>query len=264
MIVPFDLVVPTKKKTMEGPAGNGGARRGPAGSRLLNRAALNVRFPLHYATLIGDAERVRYLLGVAAPGTKNSLRRGPNLRSDDEDDLGRTALHVAAAFGHTEICNIFLDLDKGLIHHRADGMQGVYPLHVACAGGWERDSFLNDEEFYGSLEGANKMADPNFVEQDDVLAGVTNLGSAASHFEAARAGTSGQDSELTENKKRRLAIVTLLLERGADATARTATGTSALHLAAGCGDLECARKLVEYGDVLFLVLGLTLISFVFF
>ena len=55
---------------------------------------------------------------------------------------------------------------------------------------------INDEEFCGSLEGANKMADPNF-EQDDLLAGGTDLGLAASHFEAAIACTSGQDSELT-------------------------------------------------------------------
>jgi len=102
---------------------------------------MDVRFPLHYATLQGDEHRVRYLLGVS-PGIEDGTvraghnlggaggnrsgggnRRSPNMRADDEDDLGRTPLHIAAAFGHTAICKVFLDLDSSLVHSRAEGMQ---------------------------------------------------------------------------------------------------------------------------------------------
>ena len=208
----------------------GEQRRVAPGSKLLDRASLDVRFPLHYATLNGDAERVRFLLGVpAAPSGPHAPRRlgqGNNMRADDEDDLGRTALHVAAAFGHREICGILLDLNSSLMHSKAAGMQGVYPIHLACAGGWERDTFLSDEEFYASLQEGDARSEE--VVPD-----------APSH---ARPG-----EDMTEDQKRRLAIVTMLLERGADATARNDAGTSPLHLAAGCGDLECARKLIEYG-----------------
>ena len=207
-------------------------RRVALGSKLLDRATLDVRFPLHYATLQGDAERVCFLLGVPAPNGQHSaprrLGKGNKMRADDEDDLGRTALHVAAAFGHKDICDILLDLDSNLVHSKAERMQGVYPLHLACAGGWERDSFLSDEDFYASLQsgpisprGAAKDVSPS---HDDCV-----------------------QAEMTENQKRRQAVVTALLERGADATARNDAGTSPLHLAAGCGDLECARKLIEYG-----------------
>jgi ankyrin repeat protein len=214
----------------------GGARRVAPGTKLLDRASLDVRFPLHYATLKGDVERVKYLLGVfavdaaAGPGRGGGMRRGPSMRADDEDDLGRMPLHVAAAFGHTEICNVLLDMDSNLIHCRAHGMQNMYPLHLACAGGWERDSFLSDDDFYASLPGLAGEADE-----------------APSLEPRTRSTEAKEAAELTENQKRRLAVVTLLLERGADATARNDTGTSPLHLAAGCGDLECAKKLVEYG-----------------
>ena len=206
-------------------------RRAALGSKLLDRATLDVRFPLHYATLQGDAERVCFLLGVPAPAgipQAPRLGKGSKMRADDEDDLGRTALHVAAAFGHKEICDILLDLDSSLVHSKAAGMQGVYPLHLACAGGWERNTFLSDDEFYASLQ--DGASSPKKAAQDASL----------SHRD-------GSQVELTENQKRRQAVVSVLLERGADATVRNDAGTSPLHLAAGCGDLECARKLIEYG-----------------
>ena len=210
----------------------GGVRRQAAGTKLMDRAGLAVRFPLHYAVLNGQVERVRFLLGVPAAAGAGA-RRGPGLRPDDEDDLGRTALHVAAAFGHVEICQLILGLDKSLVHARANGVQGVYPLHVACAGGWERDTFLSDEDFYARLGGADGAPAP--------APGRTARGGAPAGSDAEG------DGEGTDRQQRRLAVVRLLLESGGDATCRTEAGTSPLHLAAGCGDLEIARKLIEYG-----------------
>ena len=179
-----------------------------------------VRFPLHHAALQGDIERVRFLIGDG-----DAARRGMEMRADDEDDLGRTALHVAAAFGHVEICALFCGLDAAIVHKRAELMQGVYPLHLACAGGWEGDTFLSDDVFFDEH-------------------GLGDKGAAASGDSKSIAAG---DAEMTEAQKKRLEVVMLLLENGADATARTSTGSSALHLTAGTGDLGCARKLIEYG-----------------
>ena len=198
-------------------------RRAKVEVTVLAHAPLDMRFPLHYAAQQGDIERVKYLLGV------DDRRRGLKLRPDDEDDLGRTPLHVAAAFGHADICKLFVELDKSLVHNRAAGMQDMYPIHLACAGGWESDTFLSDSEFYSSLLGTMDRA----------------WGMSA--ITSTTGPTGAEEDELTEGQKKRLAVVTLLLESDADATARSATGASALHLAAGTGDLECARKLLEFG-----------------
>jgi ankyrin repeat protein len=226
-----------------------GPRRLAGGSKLLDRASLDVRFPLHYAVLNGQMERVCFLLGVPAPGAGGAARRGPGLRADDEDDLGRTPLHVAAAFGHVEICRLILGLDKTLVHGRAHGMQGVYPahvlesslyreiqsnctrtltfenvarqLHVACAGGWERDNFLSDEDFYAMLGGADE------AHADEApTRGQPARGKAPARSWADDGKEEDGEGKWTELQQRRLAVVTLLFEFGADATARTEAGTS--------------------------------------
>ena len=83
-------------------------------------------------------------------------------------------------------------------------------LHVACAGGWERDNFLSDEDFYAMLGGADEVPAQGRPARSWADDGKQEDGE-------------GKGTELQE---KRLAVVTLLLEFGADATARTEAGTS--------------------------------------
>jgi ankyrin repeat protein len=63
-----------------------------------------IRFPLHAAAAAGDEGRVRQLLGL------REGRPGLAIRVDGVDNVGRTALHVAAQFGRRSVCEVHLGL----------------------------------------------------------------------------------------------------------------------------------------------------------
>lgn len=77
--------------------------------------------PLHDAARAGDLARVKALLEAAAP---------PAL--DARDKLRRTALHLAAWAGHTDVCQALLDA-KCIVDATASDLMTA--LHFASQGG---------------------------------------------------------------------------------------------------------------------------------
>lgn len=159
------------------------------------------RFPLHAAAQSGDVRKVSELLGLLEDTERT-------LKAEDEDDLGRTALYMAATNGHKDICEILLDCDPTVIYHKASGLYENNVLHIAVSSGLcDEEPQRQDDSPEHKLSGAKKES----------------------------------------MKERKDSVVLLLLERQADVSARNAGGYTALHLAAGKGDVTAARWLVERG-----------------
>ena len=58
-----------------------------------------IRAPLHAASVAGDVALVRQLLGLTE-------KKGLVVKIDEVDEVGRTALHVAAELGRRDVCEV--------------------------------------------------------------------------------------------------------------------------------------------------------------
>ncbi|KAJ1483742.1 ankyrin repeat-containing domain protein [Baffinella frigidus] len=151
-----------------------------------------IRAPLHAAAVEGDVARVRYLLGLTE-------KKGLAVKIDGVDEVGRTALHVAAELGRRDVCEVLLDLEPGIVYAKAEGLQDCTALHSALSG----------------IQTSGDMEE-----------------------ETARLLARGHDH---------IGVVTLLLDRLAEVTAKTRAGVTALHIAAGKGATTAVRALVAHG-----------------
>lgn len=78
-----------------------------------------IRAPLHAAAVEGDVARVRYLLGLTE-------KKGLAVKIDGVDEVGRTALHVAAELGRRDVCEVLPRVSCRVpprLHNR------IHPLH---------------------------------------------------------------------------------------------------------------------------------------
>ena len=159
----------------------------------------------------GDTEFVKGML-LSCSGVLNEP-------SPFADDQGRTALGIAALFGHAKIVGAFL-LTRSKVLVNKGNSEGITPLMDACSQGHvEVVRLLCDKDIL-SME---KQSDVNACAID----GTTAL------FEAAGQGN--------------VEVLRILCNAGAEVNQKALGGCVALHAAAWKGNLLAGRYLVSRG-----------------
>ena len=224
---------------------------------------------LHMASLRGYEEITRVLLKGDADTTA---------QNDDDE----TPLHVASREGHLEVVRALLD--HGASTTVRDKV-GSTPLHLALQPRDEEGPHVpdsgaaaiaedEDENKLAQLHGASKIDFLSYMfsrEASDQVSGdylergmhTTNQGSTLS-YAALRHGYTGplrfhpkpEADRMTGHKSEwnhlelrsgHVEVAQLLVEHGADSTARNWNGTCPLHLASHNGHMEVVQFLVEHG-----------------
>ena len=223
----------------------------------------NMSTPLHWASLRGHLEVVRYL-----------LEHGANVKAQDKD--GSMPLHWASRKGRREVIRV-------LIQHKADAnaqdKNKLTPLHKAssrgCAdsarfflehgvdvlaqdkNGWTP---LHCAAFEGHVEVTRVLLDHcvDTATRDKEGRTPLHLASSEGNLEVTRAFLEhGVDATAQDEGGRtplhrasfrgHVETVCLLLEKGADVTAQDKDGLTSLHNASLAGHLAVARVLLEHG-----------------
>jgi len=195
--------------------------------------------PLHIACAVGNTAAALLLLDSGADGTLvddakwtalhhaargnaaevvgRLLERSPALAAA-ADSKGRTAAHVAAGFGSTNVLRVLLGGGRAAAVAGARDTKQALPLHIA--------SFRGHSACAAMLLNAAALNASEMTMAGDA-AGVTPLHLAAS------AGHSD--------------LCSLLLRKGADVNVRAKNGATPLHLAAHHGDTKTLLVLLENG-----------------
>ncbi|OQR92715.1 26S proteasome non-ATPase regulatory subunit [Achlya hypogyna] len=181
------------------------------------------------AARVGDIKEVERLVSI-----------GCDVNALDDDE--RTALHWAAAGGHTEIAELLAD-HKSKINHQDDS--GWTPLmSAASAGHVEMVSFLLSRGANPNLPNENGQIPLHYhkgrQEIVELLLDVTS--------DINKADRSGS-TPLTRALGGRPSpdIVTLFLDHGAKLDTKDIHGNTPLHIAIMEGHGPIARMLIEYG-----------------
>ncbi|XP_024520504.1 ankyrin repeat and protein kinase domain-containing protein 1-like [Selaginella moellendorffii] len=187
---------------------------------------------------------------VASPDStmedvREVLERGVDLNKPGSSGPDRSPLHVAIASGRPEMVQLLLEFGANV---EVRDRFGKTPMHEAAAAG----QTLAMELLLAN--GANTEARTESV-------GWTALHFAtyAHHLDAVRILLAkGADVNSTAGPEERTALhiataggaqrcLKQLLERGANPNAVTATGQTALHIAAGQADVAASRLLIQHG-----------------
>mmetsp|Transcript_40755 Transcript_40755/g.53679 ORF Transcript_40755/g.53679 Transcript_40755/m.53679 type:complete len:737 (+) Transcript_40755:190-2400(+) len=203
-----------------------------AGNDVNAKDTLTQNSPLHWACWKGHKNIANYLLEHDA----DLYSKGYN---------SYTPLHLAAENGHLHVVKMLIE------KYQADGNTkndfGSTPLHVACRrGNIEVVRYLCNRakvdieaktsdgytSFMESCVYGNYILVDYFIKQHDIDPNYSGLGDSALQLAAG---------------KGRLAVVEVLLRRGADPNIQSENGNTALHYACQNGHFEVSKKLLSHG-----------------
>ena len=186
--------------------------------------------PLHYSVRCGSYESVRYF---AAMGTDI------NLKTND----GRNCLHIAAVYGHLNLCKTFI------FRHNFD-------VHMADNDGW---TALHHSSKNGSYELVTYFADMgiNIDCKDNLGWNCLHIAALYGHLNICKALTEKYnfDIQVADDfgwtalhhsvASGSYELATYFADKGTDIYCTNKLGWNCLHIAAFCGHLNLCKKLIE-------------------
>ena len=209
---------------------------------------INGMAALHFAAQGGNEAVVRMLVEHGADVNIKSL----NLRTFPNDHRGGTALHSAAEYGNEDIIQVLLLIESGA-DVSARSTPGRTPLHEASRNGQVNAAKLliengalidaQDENGWSLLHEASRLYDkeraPGKLEIAKLLLDHgANIESTANR--------SGITPLLTAVHSNFIAMVQLLMDKGANFKFQNGLGLTALHIAAS-SDHVIVRMLLDAG-----------------
>lgn len=220
--------------------------------------AINRMTPLHLASRQGHLEVARLLVECGADANaEDDIGQTPlsevssswghwgvasflvehGVDVTTQDDYGSTSLHQASIKGHVRVARILIDRGADAT---AKNNHGSTPLHLASS--HEKLEFVRFILDYG--------ADVTARDKE----GLTPLHHAFGHRYVHGASSLRKISKITSRDVRgdrlsskRVKVIRLLVERGADVAAQDHDGLTPLHLASSWGHMDLAYLLVERG-----------------
>ncbi len=195
-----------------------------------------------------DADGGSALAGAAGGGSHEIARllleRGAQINAIGY--RGNTALMVASRYGRATMVSLLLS--KGA-QVNIRNTEGFTALMAAVGGGWTNKGTWYDPTVIGSVEVVrlllNKGAEVNIKTNGGATALILAAGACRWQEVIGRRGN--LERELITNDPEKIAIVGLLLAKGAQVNAQSSQGTTALMMAVRTGAVATIRLLLSKG-----------------
>jgi len=185
-----------------------------------------MRTPLHYAALAGDAAAVQVVFDLKPE------RVAPGMLIQQQDATKMTVLHSAVLSGNEELVLLLLRLGQGAALNMRS-TSGFFPSHLACSKGMSRAVQVMCELEQGTIQEPKKSNVGGL--SCDYMGSSDPDGASLLH----RATVEGHDD-----------VVKVLLSSGlCDPNLQDADGSTALHLACAMGLDEIIEMLLPATDI---------------